>query len=100
MGYRSDVILGIKPKYKKEFNKTDIAKQGFFKIVKEDKDMIVYKGNELKWYKSYTDVKEITNVIETDKDNFLIGLGEDGGKHSEWGKWYEYVGIKNEIYIY
>ena len=103
MGYRSTMILGIAPKYKKEFDKTN--EDDAFKLVKEDKDMLIYEGEYLKWYSQYNDVRGIEQLLhkaytKDDESCFLVGIGEDGAIHSEIGHYYDYIGVftTHEIY--
>ena len=105
MGYRSTMILGIAPKHKEEFDKTN--EDDAFKLVKEEDDMLIYEGEYLKWYDEFTEVKDINAMIEKglkdnleDSETFLVGVAEDGKIHSEMGDWYDYVGIStiHEIY--
>ena len=78
-----------------------------FKLVKEEKDMLIYEGEYLKWYDEFTEVKDITAMIEKglkdnleDSETFLVGIGEDGVIHSEMGDYYDYVGIYTTHEIY
>ena len=103
MGYRSTMILGIAPKHKEEFDKTN--EDDAFKLVKEDKDMLIYEGEYLKWYSQYDDVRNIEQLLneantKDEESCFLVGIGEDGAIHSELGHYYDYVGIftTHEIY--
>jgi len=114
MGYRSTVILGIAPKYKKEFEK--ILKKHYpdndlFELVKGNgqreigiDEMLIYEGEYLKWYDDFNDVKDVEELIhkasEDDDNAFLVGIGEDGVIHSEIGVYYDYVGVftTHEIY--
>ena len=75
--------------------------EDYFDLAKVNSQMVIYKSQpfSLKWYDGYKDVKEITKFIESDEDNFLVGIGEQGETHSEWGEWYEYTGVHHEIYI-
>jgi hypothetical protein len=114
MGYRSTMILGVAPKYKKEFdkiNKKHSHSDDLFKPVKGNgqreigiDEMLIYEGEHLKWYDEFDDVKDIEELINKaseDNDNaFLVGIGEDGVIHSEIGLYYDYVGIStiHEIY--
>ena len=109
MGYRSTMILGIAPKYKKEFDKL-LKKYGddLFDLVKEEDDMLIYEGEYLKWYsgcKGYDDVNDIEKllmeaIIEDEESCFLVGIAEDGVIHSEMGHHYDYVGISTTHEIY
>ena len=110
MGYRSTMILGIAPKYKKEFEK--ILKKHYpyteptFRLAKKGfkDDMIIYKGEHLEWYTEFDAVKEIEKLIHKaseDNDNaFIVGIGEDGVVHSEIGYYYDCVGISTTHEIY
>lgn len=107
MGYRSTMILGIAPKYKKEFEKTikkHYEKEKVFELVKEEDDMLIYEGEYLKWYDDFDDVKDIEELIhkasEDDDNAFLVGIAEDGLIHSEIGVYYDYVGISTTHEIY
>ena len=107
MGYRSTVILGIPPKQKEEFQKI-IRKHNIenrYKLVKEDKDMLIYEGEYLKWYSEFNDVKDVEELLrkaqeKNENSSFLVGIGEDGAIHSEMGDWYDYVGISTTHEIY
>ena len=112
MGYRSTMILGVAPKYKKEFdkiNKKHSYSDDLFKLAKENgqreiDEMFVYEGHHLKWYDEFDDVKDIEELIhkasEDDDNAFLVGIGEDGVIHSEIGVYYDYVGISTTHEIY
>ena len=114
MGYRSTMILGIAPKYKKEFEKTlkkHYEKEKVFELVKEskasykDKDMLIYEGEYLKWYSEYDDVRDIEQLLneantKDEESCFLVGIAEDGVIHSEIGYYYDYVGISTTHEIY
>ena len=74
-------------------------------LVKENKDVLIYEGEYLKWYPEFDDVKEITEFLEnTYKKNetwcFSVGIGEDGKIHTELGEWYDFVGIYTTHEIY
>lgn len=108
MGYRSTMILGIAPKYKKEFEKTlkkHYEKEKIFELVKEEDDMLIYEAEYLKWYNDFDDVKDIEELLnkahtKDEYNSFLLGIGEDGVIHSELGHHYDYVGTftTHEIY--
>jgi len=116
MGYRSTIILGVPPKQKKEFEK--ICRKHYttnkigqkvdwetFKLVKEDKDVLIYEGEYLKWYPVFDDVKDVTEFLEDtykkDEENcFCVGIGEDGVIHSEIGEYYDFVGVYTTHEIY
>ena len=108
MGYRSTMILGIAPKYKKEFEKLQKKhsySDDLFKLVKEEDDMLIYEGEYLKWYSEYNDVNEVEKLLnkaknEDEESCFLVGIGEDGEIHSEIGFYYDYVGISTTHKIY
>mgnify|MGYP003131771188 CR=1 FL=1 len=113
MGYRSTMILGIPPEQKKEFEVILKKHYGEFmnevyktlQLVKENKDVLIYEGEYLKWYPEFADVKEITEFLEnTYKKNetwcFSVGIGEDGKIHTELGEWYDFVGIYTTHEIY
>ena len=105
MGYRSEVILGIPPKQKENFNNIQEKHGEIFKLAKEHEDMIIYEGEYLKWYSEFDDVNDITKFIEElwNKDEeccFIVAIGEDGVVHSELGHYYDYVGIYTTHEIY
>ena len=112
MGYRSQVIFGVKKglesKLKnvfaefqmdehfsdEEVNYKDIFEDKGYQVV-FDNYWIVYTGDYLKWYEEFDDVKGITEVIkelhEKEDNAFMVALGECGETHSEIGEWYNYV---------
>mgnify|MGYP003657652075 FL=1 len=72
MGYRSTMILGIAPKYKKEFEKIlkeheldkefELAKGHRQKDAREV-EMFIYEAEYLKWYDDFGDVTDIEELI-------------------------------------
>jgi len=109
MGYRSTMVLGVPKEKEKEFLKLDLGGdtiEDLFEIANcEADDVIVFRGEYLKWYDEYKDVQVIENFLnETLKDypdqTFLIGVGEDGHIHSEIGEYYNYCNIYTDIVIH
>lgn len=120
MGYRSIVILGVNKNHQKEFNKVleNLKSLGIcnpydlFDEVEHTpfSPMKIYRGEYLKWYAEFPEVKAINSFIEDivdeekehpystnsveDYDNgFMICIGEDGAIHSEIGNYYDYVEV-------
>jgi hypothetical protein len=121
MGYRSDVIFGVRKKHEKKLEKV-LEKHDMLKWIdsiernheyQEDgkwiKDVwIVYSGRDMKWYDNYDDVKDITNLVgdcygdweeNEDEDGFMVAMGEDGDIHSEIGNYWEYVDVIRKIEV-
>ena len=109
MGYRSTMVLGVPKEKEKEFLKLDLGGdtiEDLFEIANSfADDVVVFRGEYLKWYDEYKDVQVIENFLnETLKDypdqTFLIGVGEDGHIHSEIGEYYNYCNIYTDIVIH
>ena len=117
MGYRSVVILGVNKKHQKNLEKVmedikSLSQTNPYEIFDEVEHtpfspMKIYRGEYLKWYAEYPEVKAINSFIENlvdenkepihfqdDDDNgFMVCIGEDGALHNEVGNYYDYVGI-------
>tara|TARA_R100000734_G_C3317888_1_gene111424 strand:- start:1677 stop:2081 length:405 start_codon:yes stop_codon:yes gene_type:complete len=112
MGYRSEVIFGVKKEHReavdkvlKEHDLTDSFKwyERTYDWYEFDKDSnvkvthteywIVWVGDYLKWYDGYPDVDAVNRLISDycELDKFMVCMGEDGAIHSEQGDWYNYV---------
>ena len=109
MGYRSTMVLVVPKEKEKEFLKLDLGGdtiEDLFEIANSfADDVVVFRGEYLKWYDEYKDVQVIENFLnETLKDypdqTFLIGVGEDGHIHSEIGEYYNYCNIYTDIVIH
>ena len=100
MGYRSTVIFGVKGDSNKHklieiLNKQQsLEEQSLFEAHEND-EYLIFEGDGLKWYNSYSDVEEINNFISEaslkDDSGFMICLGEDGHLHDEIGLWFDFV---------
>lgn len=112
MGYRSQVIFGVKKGLEsklenvfaefemdnyfsaEEVNYKDIFEDKGYQVV-FDNHWIIFTGDYLKWYEDYDDVKGVTEIIEelheTEDNAFMVALGESGEIHSEIGEWYNYI---------
>ena len=110
MGYRSEVIFGVKKDsrdkmdkvlekhdlqdsykwYEKTHTWTEFNDDGARVVHTEY--WIVWVGDYLKWYDEYEDVKAINECIDDLGDKgFMVALGEDNVIHSERGEWYDFV---------
>lgn len=101
MGYRSEVIFGVKSEYKNEINailKEHELEESF--SLHEIEDWVMYKGEYLKWYSEFKDVLEINSAIDKIIDDspidysaeaFMVCLGEDNEIHNRKGNWYDFV---------
>ena len=112
MGYRSQVIFGVKKGLEgklenvfaefemdnyfsaEEVNYKDIFEDKGYQVV-FDNHWIIFTGDYLKWYEDYDDVKGVTEIIEelheTEDNAFMVALGESGEIHSEIGELYNYI---------
>jgi len=97
MGYRSEIILGIEPKFEKEFKK---IWQNNFIYHKTEGGLQIYSGEELKWYNDYEDVIKTKEMINESKEGFMVAIGEQNETHSEIGLWWDFVGIHTSFNIY
>tara|TARA_R110002050_G_scaffold287110_3_gene438095 strand:- start:932 stop:1270 length:339 start_codon:yes stop_codon:yes gene_type:complete len=84
MGYRSEIIAGVPIKDKKEalsiINEWDEIGES------EDGKFFYMKADYWKWYQGYPDVDKFENFILDNEDKrFLLGLGEDGAHHTNYG---------------
>jgi len=83
MGYRSDVYIKIKKIDKKKF--IELLKEKDLLDAFEEKEWntetpdeyVRFRGNHLKWYSRYDDVKKINSFINASGDRGLIAIGED-----------------------
>jgi hypothetical protein len=101
MGYRSEVFIGVPADRKQELEELI---DGMLQLEKENKDIAIYYGDWLKWYKgNYKEVDQIIDLIENlvaiEDDAFIVALGEDGAIHSAVGDYEEWVDIRLEINI-
>lgn len=108
MGYRSTVIFGVKGDSNKHklieiINEQYGEEQSIFETY-ENNEYLIFKGDGLKWYDSYSDVKEINGFISEaslkDDSGFMVCLGEDGHLHDEIGLWCDFVGNYSYLEIY
>jgi RimJ/RimL family protein N-acetyltransferase len=106
MGYRSTMVLGVPKEKEKEFLNLDAVIENDFEIANcYANDVVVFRGEYLKWYDKYKDVQAIEKFLndtwkEFPEKTFLIGVGEDGHIHSEIGAYYNYCGIYTDILIH
>ena len=99
MGYRSTVYIGIQKDQKEEFEQLD-EYGNTFELLEETDTHLVYKGEYLKWYDSYEDVKSFNAIVRSNEDNFCVAIGEDNAMHSDIGDWQNYIGLSMEVYLY
>ena len=124
MGYRSEVYFGVRKKHKEQLakvlekhelsNHLDVIERNHSYSPKGDGNYvddfwIIIRGEYLKWYIEYEDVKEITNFIQDvcdqsqeengDGDSFMVCMGEDGEVHNEIGEYWNCVDIIKTIGI-
>jgi len=111
MGYRSEVIFGVRKDsrdkmdkvleeydlqdsykwYEKTYDWTEIDESKKTKIKHTDY-WIIYTEDWLKWYDEFEDVRAINECIDELEDKgFMVALGEDNVIHSERGEWCDYV---------
>ena len=92
MGYRSEIIAGVPIKDKKEalsiIDEWDAIGES------EDKKFFYMRADYWKWYQGYPDVDKFENFILENDERFLLGLGEDGAHHTDYGDSYEH-----DIYV-
>ena len=93
MGYRSEIIAGVPIEDKKEalsiIDEWDAIGEGG-----HDKKFFYMKADYWKWYQGYPDVDKFEEFILADDKRFLLGLGEDGAHHTNYGDSYEH-----DIYV-
>ena len=111
MGYRSQVYIGIPTNKRKDFEQLNLGETyentplqltKILGVESEQEKIIIYKGDWLKWYPEYEAVRTITSFVEELVDeeySFIVGVGEDGTIHSEWGSYYDWVEIYTQINI-
>lgn len=122
MGYRSQVIFGVRKDHREVIDKvleehdlTDNFKwyeKTYEHIeysdcgmkVKNTEYWIVWIGDYLKWYDGYPDVDAVNRIIsdysELNDKTFMVCMGEDGAIHSEQGDWYEHVEHISKLELY
>jgi len=130
MGYRSQVIFGIRKEHRELIDKvleehdlTDNFKwyeRTYEHIkysdcgmkVKNTEYWIVWIGDYLKWYDDYPDVSAVNRIISDYSElnegiekgesykTFMVCMGEDGAIHSEQGDWYEHVEHISKLELY
>ena len=119
MGYRSEVIFGVRKDsrekidkvlkeynlhksfkwYEKTYDCTEYDESNNFKVKQTDY-WIIYTEDWLKWYDEYEDVRAINECIdELEGKGFMVALGEDNVIHSEIGEWYDYVNHISKLEI-
>ena len=124
MGYRSEVIFGVRKKHEKKLEKV-LKKHDmslWFDSVERNHEYqedgkwikdswVIYSGEHLKWYDTYDEVKEIINFIDDvcdkskgdnsngDGDSFMVCMGEDGEIHNECGEYWNYVDVIKAIEV-
>ena len=103
------MVLGVPKEKEKQLKDLDLGGdtiEDLFEIANSfADDVVVFRGEYLKWYDEFKDVKVIENFLnETLKDypnkTFLIGIGEDGHIHLEIGKYYHYCNTYTDIVIH
>ena len=99
MGYVSTVYIGIQKDQKEEFEQADEYGECFV-LMQETETHMVYKGEYLKWYPDYKEVKRFNEIVRSNEDNFCVAIGEDNEIHSDIGDWQNYIGLSMEVYIY
>jgi|TARA_S200002703_G_scaffold51801_1_gene44973 hypothetical protein len=109
MGYRSTMVLGVPKEKQNDLLELDLGNSAdkFADIFEQEKiedDIVIYRGEYLKWYDEFKDVQAIEEFLnktwkEFPETTFLIGLGEDGTAHSEIGAYYNYCGIYSSIEV-
>ena len=111
MGYRSIVIIGVKEgKLSNEFDKIlkkheyNPTKSNEWLKIGEKDGMKTYIFDYVKWYSSDDWIKEIEEFIEKivgdvalPDSAFLIGMGEEGEIHTEYGNHWGYVDIIRDL---
>ena len=120
MGYRSDVIFGVRKKHEKKIQKV-LEKHDLLKYIdrlernhsyNQDGKLIndlwvIYSASSIKWYDYFDEVIDIHNVIDKlvkcdddgDGDGFCVALGEEGETHSESGYYWQYVDVIRKIEV-
>jgi hypothetical protein len=91
MGYTSEVYIGIVKEQQEDFNKLN---KGLFNQIWEAEDVFIYYGSYLKWNDSFEEVININELINSNKGNFCVAIGEDYTIHSEKGEWYYYIELE------
>ena len=112
MGYRSQVYIGIPPNKRKDFEQLNLGETyentplqltKLLGVESEQEEIIIYKGDWLKWYPDYEAVRTITSFVEelvdAEADAFMVGVGEDSAIHSELGSYFDWVEIYTQINI-
>ncbi len=113
MGYRSEVYIGIPKNKRKDFEQLEIGEEVYstgkplavldiLAVASEQDEIVIYKGDWLKWYPEYEAVRTITSFVEELVDeeySFIVGVGEDGTIHSELGSYFDWVEIYTQINI-
>ena len=109
MGYRSTMVFGVPKEKEKHLKGLDLGGdtiEDLFEIANcYADDVVVFRGEYLKWYDEFKDVQAIERFLnETWKNypdkTFLIGVGEDGLMHSNIGAYYNYCNIYTDIVIH
>ncbi len=119
MGYRSEVIFGVRKDsrdkmdkvleehdlqdshkwYEKTYSWSEFNKEN--NKITYTEYWIMWVGDYLKWYDEFEDVKAVNKCIDDLGDKaFMVALGEDGVIHSEIGYWSEYVGHVCKLELY
>lgn len=111
MGYRSEVIIGIPKEKAQQF--IDLQMEAPLSPVLEileqvkttEDDVVIFKGDYLKWYSGYKDVDLINNFVQQcwekfEDKTFMVAVGEDGCVHSTIGEYYDFVNVYTAIDIY
>ena len=85
MGYRSEIIAGVPIEDKKEalsiIDEWDAIGEGG-----HGKKFFYMKADYWKWYQGYPDVDKFENfILDNEDERFLLGLGEDGAHHTNYG---------------
>lgn len=105
MGYRSNVTIMLQPKAYEmvmnsinEFNELQTDNYNFapHEDLKNKEGEHLLKWHDVKWYKSFEDVKSVVNVLRElsedheEEDGYgykFVGVGEDGAFEEESNNW-------------
>ena len=83
-------------------DQADPLKGYYMTLVKNVDGLSIFDADGLKWYGGYPIVEKVNELVEAAEDDgaFVVAIGEENEIHSDYGEWYEYVGIRVEVDIY
>lgn len=98
MGYRSQVIIGVKTDTPVAAKLRDILQSDSLELELYDRryhvnGYMLVEWDSTKWYDEFEDVEAINKLIMSDEsgETFMVCLGEENDLYNEHGPWRNFV---------